>query len=99
MYEHYSIDSMVTKLDLKEAQDLMNEISDQWEDEQTEFGKLLTGVFDWDYKKTPQGIEVLIPNLRNGGSIPKNDNASKKFGFDIYGDCFLKVQFNEPPVE
>jgi len=27
------------------------------------------GVHDWDYKSTPKGMEILIPNLRSGGSF------------------------------
>jgi hypothetical protein len=49
------------------------------------------GVFDWAYKKTANGIELEIPKLASGGTIPLNVTATKKFGIDIYGDCFLKL--------
>ncbi|MHA4895633.1 hypothetical protein ACXZ1K_12840 [Pedobacter sp. PWIIR3] len=91
MFEHYSIDGSVTKLSKEDAIKKMDEISEQWEDEITSFGKLLMGVFDWAYEETTNGIELKIPNLTDGGSVPKNDVATKKFGFDIYGDCFLKL--------
>ncbi|MFF5382606.1 hypothetical protein [Pedobacter suwonensis] len=91
MFEHYSIDGSVTKLSKEDAIKKMDEISEQWEDETTSFGKLLIGVFDWAYEETTNGIKLKIPNLADGGSVPKNDVATKKFGFDIYGDCFLKL--------
>ncbi|MDL2243295.1 hypothetical protein LJB84_00415 [Bacteroidales bacterium OttesenSCG-928-J19] len=91
MFEHYSIDGSVTKLSKENAVKKMDEISEQWEDETTNFGILYMGVFDWAYEKTRNGIELKIPNLANGGSVLKNDVATKKFGFDIYGDCFLKL--------
>ncbi|OJV52977.1 MAG: hypothetical protein BGO31_04275 [Bacteroidetes bacterium 43-16] len=89
MFEHYSIDGSISELSKEEAFKKMNEISQQWEDELTNFGRLYMGVYDWAYKENP--FELLIPNLRTGGAIPKNEKASQKFGFDIYGDCFLKL--------
>ena len=91
MYEHYLVTGEVKKLQDDEAQKMMSEISSQWEDEDTSFGKLFMGVFDWAYKKTSIGIELEIPKLASGGTIPLNTIASKKFGFDIYGDCFLEL--------
>lgn len=91
MYEHYLVTGEVKQLQDKDAQKMMGIISSQWEDETTPFGKLFMGVFDWAYKKTSNGIELEIPNLASGGSIPLNTNGTKKFGFDIYGDCFLKL--------
>jgi len=90
MFEHYSVDGSVTQLPKEDASKKMHEISEQWEDETTYFGKLFMGVFDWDYDKN-NPFKPLIPNLRSGGTIPKNEVATKKFGFDIYGDCFLKL--------
>lgn len=89
MFEHYSIDGSLTKISKEEAVRKMDEISEQWEDEATKFGKLYLGVYDWAYTENP--FQLLIPTLRTGGSIPKNERATQKFGFDIYGDCFLKL--------
>lgn len=91
MYEHYPANDDVQQIQDEEAHKLMNSISSQWEDEMTNFGKLFMGVFDWAYEKTANGIELKIPNLASGGSIPLNKNATEKFGFEIYGDCFLKL--------
>ena len=91
MFEHYTINGSVTKLSSEDALKKMNEISEQWEEETTSFGKLFMGVFNWAYENTAKGIELKIPNLADGGSVPINDIASKKFGFIIYGDCFLKL--------
>lgn len=91
MFEHYSTDGSVTKLSKTDAVKKMDEISEQWEDEVTDFGKLFTGVFDWAVEKTKNMIEIKIPNLAGGGTVPKNEVATKKFGIDIYGDCFLKL--------
>lgn len=91
MFEHYPVTETVEQIDDSQASKLMNSISSQWEDEQTPFGKLYMGVYNWDYKNTPNGMELLIPNLRGGGSVPLNKEATKKFGFEIYGDCFLKL--------
>lgn len=91
MFEHYPVTGDIQQISVEQAQKLMDSISDQWEDEQTSFGKLYMGVFDWDYKNTPTRMEILIPNLRGGGQIPLNKTATDKFGFEIYGDCFLKI--------
>lgn len=91
MYEHYSVDGNVQQIQDAQAHQLMDSISSQWEDETTKFGKLYMGVFDWAYDETPNGIEMKIPNLASGGSVPLNVNATQKFGFEIYGDCFLKI--------
>lgn len=91
MFEHYPVTGQIQQISDADASKMMNEISSQWEDEKTPFGKLFMGVFDWDYKNTPTGMEILIPNLRGGGSIPLNQQATDKFGFEIYGDCFLKI--------
>lgn len=91
MFEHYSIESTVVQISQADAAKKMHEISEQWEDEITPFGKLFMGVFDWDFEEKPNGIELKIPNLAGGGSIPLNVKATEKFGFEIYGDCFLKL--------
>lgn len=91
MYEHYSVDGIVTNLSKEDAIKKMSEICDQWEDETTVFGKLSMGVFDWEFEETEEGIDLKIPNLADGGVVPKNDVATTKFGFDIFGDCFLKL--------
>lgn len=90
MYEHYPVTGNVQQIQDAQAHQMMNSISSQWEDETTPFGKLFMGVFDWAYEETKHGIELKIPNLADGGSVPLNVNATQKFGFDIYGDCFLK---------
>ena len=91
MFEHYPVRGQAQLISDAQALQLMNQISSQWEDEQTPFGRLYMGVYDWDYKNTSMGVELLIPNLKGGGSIPLNQTATSKFGFEIYGDCFLKV--------
>ncbi len=91
MYEHYPVTGNVQQIQDAQAHQMMNSISSQWEDETTPFGKLFMGVFDWAYEETQNGIELKIPNLADGGSVPLNVNATVKFGFDIYGDCFLKI--------
>jgi hypothetical protein len=90
MYEYYKVDGSVSELTETEATKKMYEISPQWEDENTKFGKLFMGVYDWAFTDKP--FQLLIPNLRTGGSIQKNEVAIKKFGFDIFGDCFLKIK-------
>jgi hypothetical protein len=91
MYEHYSTTGDVQQIQDTQAHQMMDNISSQWEDEATQDGKLFIGVFDWAYEETSNGIELKIPNLAGGGSVPLNVNASKKFGLEIYGDCFLKI--------
>lgn len=92
MYRHYSTDGQTNDISIKEAHELMDSISNQWEDESTDLGKLFVGVFDWDYTSTDSGIELNIPKLAVGGEIPLNEAATKEFGFEIYGDCFLKLK-------
>jgi hypothetical protein len=91
MYKHYSVSGNVQDLTDEQAGQMMDSISTQWEDEKTPLGRLYMGVFDWAYSKTDKGIILDIPNLRTGGAIPLNENAKKVFGFDIFGDCFLKL--------
>jgi hypothetical protein len=91
MYRHYSTNGQTNEISNEEAQKLMNEISNQWESESTHLGKLYTGVFNWDYTTTDNGIELNIPKLVGGGEIPLNKIATKEFGVEIYGDCFLKL--------
>jgi hypothetical protein len=91
MYKHYSCTKPSSNISDSDANDLMDGISDQWEDESTPLGKVFLPVFDWDYTETPAGIELRIPFLASGEEIPYNSEASKDFGFDIYGDCFLKI--------
>jgi len=95
MYYYLSVNDKPLKLEDKETFIKMDEISSQWEDEITPYGKLLMGVFDWDFTTGKLGIELKIPNLRNGGSIAKNETATSFFGFDIFGDCFLKPNENK----
>ena len=95
MYYFIPVNDKPQKYEDKETFIKMDEISSQWEDKATAFGKLLMGVFDWDYTTGKMGIELKIPNLRAGGSIPKNEIATSFFGFDIYGDCFLKPKENK----
>lgn len=90
MYEYYPVGGPVEKMTEKEATTKMYEIAKQWEDKSTTYGKLFMGVYDWAFTQNP--FQILAPNLRTGGAIPKNENASKKFGFDIYGDVFLKLK-------
>lgn len=94
MYDYYPVTGAVQQLTNEEAHKKMNKISSQWEDETTPLGKLFMGVYDWAYTSTDNnGVHFMntdIPNLRTGGSIPENVNASRVFGFIIYGDCFLK---------
>jgi hypothetical protein len=89
MYYHFPTTGTIQQLSKADAIKKMDEICEQWEDENNTLGKLFMGVFDWDFKESKNGIEMNIPHLADGGSIPKNEKASKLFGFDIYGDCFL----------
>ena len=91
MYEYYSVNGQIEKIEDVKAHQIMHSISTQWEDEATKFGKLYMGVFDWAFEETSGGIKFNIPNLDSGGSVPLNLKATEKFGFDIYGDCFLKI--------
>lgn len=91
MFRYYPIEGNVRDISDAEAHQLMNEICEQWEDEITPLGRLFMGVYDWDFSNTPLGMEINIPNLRTGGAVPKNEVGSAEFGFEIFGDCFLKL--------
>jgi hypothetical protein len=91
-YEHYPVTGAIVVLNDEEATTLMNTISPQWEDEETNFGKIFVGVYDWAFSKTKNGMEIHMPKLRLGGEIPLNKQATTKFGMDIFGDCFLKIE-------
>lgn len=67
MFEYYSVKGEVQQVNDAQASQMMNSISSQWEDEQTPFGKLYFGVYDWDYITTKNRTEILFPNLRGGG--------------------------------
>lgn len=86
-YYHFATDDTVEIISKELAIKKMNDISSQWEDESTSFGKLHLGVYDWDYNKVT--LELNIPKLITGGKIPINQKASSFFGFEIFGDCFL----------
>lgn len=86
---HFTLTQKIEELPDKDASDKMYQISQQWEDEGTPFGKLYLGVYDWAHDK--QTLDLHIPKLRTGGEIAKNERASLFFGFDIYGDCFLEA--------
>ncbi len=90
MFKHYQTDGTVTELEDSDAFEKMNNISNQWEDETTNKGKLYMGVFDWASFTKDNVFTIDIPNLRTGGQVLKNEKASEEFGFEIYGDCFLK---------
>lgn len=92
MYRHYSVNGEVKDTSDQEAHEKMTELCDQWEDEVTPLGKLFMGVFDWAYSNEGGQMIIEIPNLRTGGTVPKNEKATEEFGFDIYGDCFLKLK-------
>jgi len=89
MFEYYSVDGTIEKISEEKAIQLMDSISSQWEDESTSFGQLYMGVYDWAFNENP--FYLKIPHLSTGGEIPFNEKASEKFGFEIYGDCFLKL--------
>ena len=90
MYYYFPVSGNPQKITNKEAVSKMKNISSQWEDEETTYGTLWMGVFDWASSKQGNVFKVDIPNLKTGGSIPKNVIASSFFGFDIYGKCFLE---------
>jgi len=87
---HFTLAGSIDKLSDAEASNKMKQISSQWEDEKTKFGKLFLGVYDWAFTNNEKGFQLHIPKLATGGEIQKNVNASSFFGFDIFGDCFLK---------
>jgi hypothetical protein len=91
MYEYYPVIGEVRQISDDDAHKLMDEISSQWEGERTPFGRLTYGVYNWAYTETPTEIKLHIPKLNGGGEIPLNTSAKAKFGFDVYGDCFLKI--------
>ena len=88
---HFTLTGSIDNLSDSEASKKMTEISQQWEDETTKFGKLYMGVYDWAFTNDKGVFKLHIPKLREGGEIQKNVNATSFFGFDIFGDCFLKV--------
>ena len=90
MYEYYPVTGAVQQISDDDAHKLMKEISPQWEDEKTPFGKLIYGVYNWAYSMKGNEMTLHIPKLNGGGEIPLNTAAKAKFGFDVYGDCFLK---------
>ena len=87
---HFTLTGSIDKLTNKEASDKIGEISPQWENENTKFGKLYMGVYDWAYSNDKGNFQLHIPKLRAGGEIQKNTAATSFFGFDIFGDCFLE---------
>jgi hypothetical protein len=87
---HFTLIGSIDNLSDSEASKKMTEISQQWEDEMTKFGKLYMGVYDWAFTDDEAVFELHIPKLRTGGEIQKNINATRFFGIDIFGDCFLK---------
>jgi hypothetical protein len=89
MYYYFPVTGPVQKITKEEAIKKMDEISSQWEDESYPIGRLILGVFDWAFSKGENGIDIDIPNLRTGGSIPKNSNASLILGTEVFGDCFI----------
>jgi len=91
MYEHYPVTGAAQKITSAEANKLVDDISTQWVNENTSLGKLFMGVYDWAYTMTDNEMKLHIPKLVDGGEIPLNPNATKVFGFDIYGDCFLEI--------
>jgi len=58
MYYYFSLDSNPTKLEDKQAISLMNNISSQWEDEDTPFGVLKLAVFNWSF--TTNGSSTIV---------------------------------------
>jgi hypothetical protein len=94
-YYYFPCNGEICTVSEHEANSKMNEISNQWEDESTKFGKLFMGVYDWDFDEVT--LDLKIPNLRTGGQIPINKKASLFFGFDIFGDCFLKPELSQIP--
>jgi hypothetical protein len=91
MYRYYPVSGTVRDVQNEEAQFLMNQQSSQWEDERTEHGILLMAVYDWASFMRDSEFVIDIPNLREGGNVALNTHASAFFGFEIYGDCFLKL--------
>ena len=87
---HFALTGSINKMTEKEASEERSQISQQWENENTKFGKLFMGVYDWAYSDGEGGFQLHIPMLRTGGQIQKNTTATSFFGFDIYGDCFLE---------
>ena len=90
MYKYYPVNGTMRVVSNDEAQKLMDELSDQWEDESVDNGVLLTGVYNWDFTSSPDGIQINIPKLLGGGEIPLNKQATEEFGTKIYGDCFWR---------
>lgn len=88
-YYYFPIEGDIEVLTKEQSIIKMDTICEQWEDEERVEGQLFLGVFDWAFKDDP--FELLIPQLIEGGSIPKNEKASSFFKCDIYGDCFLKA--------
>ena len=87
---HFTLTGSIDNLSDNENSEKMTQISQQWEDETTKFGKLYMGVHDWAFTNDNGVFEVHVPKLNGGGEIQKNINATSFFGFDIFGDCFLK---------
>lgn len=92
-YYHFTSNNELTKISQKNALETMDEISPQWEEEITEFGKLFMGIYDWDFDE--KTLELKIPKIRTGGEIPLNKKASLFFGFEIFGACFLKPKTDQ----
>jgi len=91
MYYHFPVQGAIQKISDATAQVLMSQISNQWEDEPTPYGKLFLGVYDWAFSKQGTTLKIEAPNLIGGGSVPNNENAAATLGGEpIYGDCFLK---------
>ncbi len=96
MFYHFFPNGTVEKIADAEAHTRMNNISQQWEDENHKLGKLFLGVYDWAFS----GGTIHIPNLRTGGRVPANPTADGVFGGDpLYGDCFLKPNNNVAAID
>lgn len=91
MFEHFPANGPSVQIEDSKAKSLMSAISNQWENEDTDHGTLYMAVYDWAFTTSARGVELHIPKLKTGGSIPLNKIATDKFGFEIYGDCFLKL--------
>lgn len=59
--------------------------------ENTYFGTLYVGEYDWAGEVKDGEWVTRPPYLKDGGKVPSNQTVWGMFGLKVYGDCYLRL--------
>ena len=95
-YLHFKLNGDIESLSMKETFLRLKDKSKDWQSELCDAGMLYTENLDLVFFDNDRGVQSQSIKYNKRASLLKNNVASQKLGFEVFGECILVSQSARP---